>query len=73
MRDTPRLDGATWRKSSFSGGQGGDCVEISRLVDGTTAVRDSKHPDAGVLYFTSAEMDAFLKGAKSGEFDDLAT
>jgi hypothetical protein len=70
--DTPRHDGVTWRKSSFSGGQGGDCVEVAHLPDGTTAVRNSKHPNAGVLFFTPAEMDAFLMGAKAGEFDDLS-
>lgn len=73
MQDTPGLDGAEWRKSTFSGGQGGDCVEIAQLADGTTAVRNSKRPNAGVLCFTPAEMDAFVKGVKAGEFDDLET
>jgi hypothetical protein len=27
---------------------------------------------AGVVFFTSAEMDAWIKGIKAGEFDDLA-
>ena len=35
-------DNLTWRKSSFSGGQGGDCVEVAELPDGGRAVRDSK-------------------------------
>jgi hypothetical protein len=57
-----------WDKSSFSADQG-NCVEIARLADGTTAVRDSKHPDDAVLTFTSSEWTAFIAGCKSGEFD----
>jgi hypothetical protein len=33
------------------------------------AVRDSKHPEGPVLLFTQAEWDAFVAGAKGGEFD----
>ncbi|MFK4183506.1 DUF397 domain-containing protein [Streptomyces sparsogenes] len=66
---------AQWRKSSFSRGTesgGGDCVEVAPLADGRIAVRNSKNPEAGVLFFTRSEMDAWLKGDKAGEFDDLA-
>jgi hypothetical protein len=35
-------------------------------------LRDSKDPHGAVLRFTRAEIAAFLDGAKSGEFDDLA-
>lgn len=65
---------ATWRKSSFSGDGGtggGNCVEVAPLDGGTIAVRDSKNPDAGALRFTRAEMSAWIKGCKAGEFDDL--
>ncbi|MGH4013777.1 MAG: DUF397 domain-containing protein [Pseudonocardiaceae bacterium] len=61
---------AAWRKSSFSGDQG-DCVEMARLPDGRIAVRNSNHPDAGIVFFTPAEMHAWIKGCKVGEFDDL--
>ncbi len=67
----PDLSTAAWRKSSFSNG-GGDCVEVAPLDDGRIAVRNSNHPDAGVVFFTRSEMDAYIKGVKSGEFDDLA-
>jgi Domain of unknown function (DUF397) len=67
----PDTSGAAWRRSSFSNG-GGNCVEVARLADGTTAVRNSNHPGDGTVFFTPAEMDAFIKGAKAGEFDDLA-
>ncbi|MPZ64932.1 MAG: DUF397 domain-containing protein [Pseudonocardiaceae bacterium] len=67
----PGAAGLAWRKSSFSGGNGGQCVEAALLPDGQIAVRNSNHPDAGTVYFTRAEMDAYIKGVKAGEFDDL--
>lgn len=63
--------GLAWRKSSFSGGNGGSCVEAAPLPDGRVAVRNSNDPAAGTVYFTRAEIHAFLQGAKAGEFDDL--
>ncbi|MGH3477214.1 MAG: DUF397 domain-containing protein [Pseudonocardiaceae bacterium] len=65
---------AGWRKSSFSGSGGagsGNCIELASLADGTIALRNSNHPDAGALVFTRTEMHAWIKGCKAGEFDDL--
>ncbi|MGH3830174.1 MAG: DUF397 domain-containing protein [Pseudonocardiaceae bacterium] len=64
-----------WRTSSFTdtgGSNGGTCVAVAVLSDGRIAVRNSNHPDAGAVLFTRAEMHAWIKGVKSGEFDDLA-
>ncbi len=58
-----------WRKSSHSSGNGGNCVEVAKLPDGGRAVRHSRHPDSEVLWFTAAEWNAFLAGARDGEFD----
>ncbi|MEV5680427.1 DUF397 domain-containing protein [Streptomyces sp. NPDC052179] len=66
------LADAAWRKSSFSGDQGA-CVEVAPLSDGRIVVRNSNHPKAGVVFFTRTEMDAWIRGAKAGEFDDLGT
>lgn len=66
----PDLSRARWRKSSFSNGAGA-CVEVADLPDGTIAVRNSNHPDAGTLSFTPAGMAALVEGIKAGEFDDL--
>ncbi|MGB6162777.1 MAG: DUF397 domain-containing protein [Pseudonocardiaceae bacterium] len=63
------LSTAAWRTSSFS--SQGLCVEVALLDDGRTAVRNSNHPEAGVVLVTRAEMDAWLKGVKAGEFDNL--
>ena len=59
---------APWIKSSYSGPTGGNCVEVAFLADGGVAVRSSRRPDGPVLIFTSAEWDAFLGGARDGEF-----
>lgn len=57
----------TWQKSSFSAANG-NCVEIAH-DDKWTLVRDSKFPQGTQLRFTVGEWEAFLTGAKSGEFD----
>jgi hypothetical protein len=40
-----------WRKSSYSGGSGGECVEVA-AVAGRVLVRDSKSPDGPCLGLT---------------------
>ena len=62
------VDDLRWRKASFSGNGGGNCVEVASLADGMTAVRDSKNPDGAVLTFTAGEWQAFLSGVRAGEF-----
>jgi hypothetical protein len=55
-----------WRKSSLSGTNG--CVEVA-FVDEQVAIRDSKDRSGPVLTFSPTEWDAFLAGARRGEFD----
>jgi hypothetical protein len=59
------LSNAVWRRS---GASEGPAVEVA-LLEGGVAVRDSRQPDGDVLFFTPAEWDAFVGGAKDGEFD----
>jgi Domain of unknown function (DUF397) len=60
-----------WTKAHKSGTNGGSCVEVGR-DRGMIAVRDTKDNGRGpVLYFTEPEFDAFLDGARKGEFDHL--
>ena len=62
---------AAWQKSSFSG-YDNSCFEIARLSDDRVGVRDTKDSGAGpVLIFNNSEWDAFIKGAKHGEFDSI--
>lgn len=57
----------TWKKSTQSNGSG-NCVEVATIANGVL-VRDSKAPQGPILAFTPAEWDAFVGGAKDGEFD----
>jgi Domain of unknown function (DUF397) len=59
-----------WMKASKSSGNGGACVE-ARREGGAIEVRNSKSPEVGSVRFTLEEWDAFLDGAKKGEFDRL--
>jgi hypothetical protein len=63
------LSGAAWRKSSRSGGNGGDCVEVADNLPGVVAVRDSKDPTGPALTFTPTEWATFVAGVKQGGFD----
>ncbi|WP_329428983.1 DUF397 domain-containing protein [Streptosporangium sp. NBC_01495] len=65
------LNNAVWRKSSRSGPNGGQCVEVAANVPGVVAVRDSKNPDGSKLLFTPGQWSSFIGGIKSGEFDRL--
>jgi hypothetical protein len=59
---------AVWVKSSLSFSNG-NCVEVAELPGGSVGVRNSRHPEGPVLTFTQGEWDAFLGGARRGEFD----
>ncbi|MER6573064.1 DUF397 domain-containing protein [Streptomyces sp. NPDC001093] len=59
-----------WIKSRKSEANG-MCVEAVRLPQGGVALRNSTDPDGPALVFTVGEMDAFIDGAKKGEFDAL--
>lgn len=62
------MDG-DWTKSARSNPHG-NCVEVSFADDGDVLVRDSKDNGTGpILRFTPQEWNAFVLGAKDGEFD----
>jgi hypothetical protein len=65
MADVTR---AVWRKSSYSSGNGGQCVEVARNLPNIVAVRDSKNPEGPALVFTPQEWRAFLNGVRADEF-----
>jgi uncharacterized protein DUF397 len=46
-------------------------IQHKELSERVIVMRDSKHPEGPVLYFTEAEWEAFIEGVKDGEFDDL--
>lgn len=59
-----------WRKSSYSDDTGGNCVELAETDDGIL-LRNSNHPDDGALTLTRAELAAWLKRCKAGEYDHV--
>jgi hypothetical protein len=54
----------SWRKSSYSGSNGGQCVEMA--VSGRVLVRDSKNPDSGRLGFSAQAWREFAARIKNG-------
>ncbi|CAM5364092.1 hypothetical protein SGLAM104S_08942 [Streptomyces glaucescens] len=59
MRTGQDLTNALWRKSSYSGNTGGECVEVADLTP-HIAVRDSKNAEAGVLTVAPEAFAAFV-------------
>ncbi|MFJ8623426.1 DUF397 domain-containing protein [Kitasatospora sp. NPDC093550] len=59
----------TWRKSSYSGGTGGQCIEVADGFDAITPVRDSKDPSGPALVFSSTAWQSFVTAVRTGEFD----
>jgi hypothetical protein len=64
------LQGAVWHKSDYSN-PNGNCVEVAELPDGTIAVRNSRQPGGLALIYAPAEIAAFIRGVKDGQFDYL--
>jgi Domain of unknown function (DUF397) len=57
------ITGAKWRKSSYSGGASGNCVEVA-AADRTVAIRDSKDPKGPVLAFGPDDWQRFADRVK---------
>ncbi|MCW2872337.1 DUF397 domain-containing protein [Actinacidiphila oryziradicis] len=64
------IEGVVWRKSRSSN-PSGNCVELARLPGGDIAVRNSRHPAGPALIYTTAEITAFIQGARDGDFDSM--
>lgn len=65
------LPALTWRKSRRSN-PSGNCVECAVLPDKAgIAVRNSRDPEGPALIYTFAEIEAFILGARDGDFDDM--
>ncbi|MFD4529178.1 DUF397 domain-containing protein [Streptomyces sp. NPDC058470] len=68
MRNSQDLTGARWRKSTYSGGTRGECVEVAHLTP-HIAVRDPKNPGRGALTVTPQAFAAFVAAAATGVLD----
>lgn len=58
--------GPRWRKSSYSGNGGGNCVEVACNLPRVVAVRDSKDPHGPVLTLTPGTWRDFIADVKAG-------
>jgi hypothetical protein len=59
---------ATWRKSSYSDEEGGQCVELADLT-ATIGIRDSKNPYGPYLSFSRTELTRLVDRVKAGALD----
>ncbi|MDX6744135.1 DUF397 domain-containing protein [Actinocorallia sp. A-T 12471] len=57
------MEELNWRKSSYSSGNGGNCVELAPLL-GKVATRDSKHPTGPSLHFSTSAFTALTTAIK---------
>jgi hypothetical protein len=55
---------ATWRKSTYSNGSGGNCIEAT-THNGHPALRDSKNPTGPALLFTATQWRTFTGAIKT--------
>jgi hypothetical protein len=58
------VTGVSWRTSSYSGSNGGTCVEVGRFGP-AVAVRDSNHPDGPQLTFAAHTWKTFTEQLKA--------
>ncbi|MFI2635582.1 DUF397 domain-containing protein [Streptomyces collinus] len=49
-----------WRKSTYSGDQGGQCLEVAETPHATIAIRDSKTPAGPILTLDPATFTTFV-------------
>ncbi|MFI6084073.1 DUF397 domain-containing protein [Streptomyces sp. NPDC051217] len=60
------LSAAIWHKSTYSGGSGGDCLEVADGLADIVPVRDSKSPELPGVVFPAPAWSAFVASLKSG-------
>lgn len=68
MSTTPNLSAAEWVKSTYSEGNGGNCVEVAPGFAGIVPVRDSKDPEGPALVFRGGAWRDFVRAVRGGEF-----
>ncbi|MER7789039.1 DUF397 domain-containing protein [Streptomyces sp. NPDC097640] len=71
MRTALDLSRAKWVKSSYSNGNGGQCVEFApdiATTAGVVPVRDSKHPAGPALVFSASAWGSFTAALRTGAF-----
>ena len=60
------LSTVVWRKSSYSNGSGGECIEVATGIPGRVPVRDSKDPGRAGLAFPASSWAGFVGALREG-------
>ncbi|MEQ8144054.1 DUF397 domain-containing protein [Streptomyces sp. OP7] len=60
MESDSALRNLDWRRSSYSGSNGGECVEVALTGTAVIPVRDSKNPTGPVVTVGAPAWRAFL-------------
>ncbi|MFD6873462.1 MULTISPECIES: DUF397 domain-containing protein [unclassified Streptomyces] len=61
------MNAASWRRSSYSNGTGGECVEVADGLIGLVPVRDSKRPAGPAVIVTAAAWAPFVRALVDGD------
>ncbi|ALO96184.1 regulatory protein [Streptomyces hygroscopicus subsp. limoneus] len=56
----------TWRRSSYSNPDGGNCLEVSDSFSPAVPVRDGKAPDGPALLFAAGPWSSFVAAVRTG-------
>ncbi|MET7351815.1 DUF397 domain-containing protein [Streptomyces mirabilis] len=67
---TVDLSAVSWRRSSYSNSDGGQCVEVSDDFATVVPVRDSKVRNGLVLVFLATGWASFVSAIKGGQLGD---
>ena len=62
--DRIELSAAIWTKSSYSGDNGGDCIEVAPEFPDVVPVRDSKTPYGPTLIISRAAWASFVTSVR---------
>ncbi|MFJ6184549.1 DUF397 domain-containing protein [Streptomyces sp. NPDC092295] len=65
MTEPIRVPEQAWRKSSYSGSNGGECIEVADGIADTVPIRDSKNPTGPILIASPSSWTAFVAFAKA--------
>ncbi|MET8141284.1 DUF397 domain-containing protein [Sphaerisporangium sp. NPDC005288] len=60
---------AAWRKATKSASNQGNCLEVAPLSGGRVGLRDTEAPEKAPFVVSASVWDAFIDGAKNGDFD----
>ncbi|WP_424643325.1 DUF397 domain-containing protein [Embleya sp. AB8] len=65
MQGTRDANATTWRKSTYSNSDGGNCVEVRDDLPGIVPIRDSKDPSIGHLTIDATAWTALTDAIRS--------